>query len=200
VTEIRPRTWYVDLTRAQWKDFYAVLSKLVIADGIVFDVRGYPTDSGFSLLPSLVAQPDHDTWMHVPTIVGPFYQVGAWRSFSWNVQPRSPRLVSPIVVLTDERAISYAESVLGHVADHQLATIIGGVTAGANGNIVRFTVPGQFMFIFTGMRVTGHDGSRQHHGVGITPDIALEPSLESIAAGRDDLLERALAVLAARKR
>jgi hypothetical protein len=41
-TELDPGYWYVDLTRAQDKDFDVILPKLTIAKGIVFDMRGYP--------------------------------------------------------------------------------------------------------------------------------------------------------------
>ena len=84
---------------------------------------------------------------------------------------------------------------MGYVKDRKLATIIGGPTAGTNGNIVTFATPGGFAITFTGMRVTGHDGRAQHHMVGIAPDIRLEPTLAGVRTGRDELLERALAQL-----
>jgi hypothetical protein len=49
--------------------------------------------------------------------------------------------------------------------------------------------------LFTGMRVTRHDGS-PFHLVGVVPRIPVEPTVEGIRAGRDDVLERALAHLA----
>ena len=47
------------------------------------------------------------------------------------------------------------------------------------------------------MRVLKHDGS-QHHGVGIQPTVAVSRTVEGIAAGRDELLERAVAVVTTR--
>jgi len=84
---------------------------------------------------------------------------------------------------------------MGYVADLKLATIIGGTTAGTNGNVAAFTVPSGFGVYFTGMRVTGHDGQAQHHLVGVKPNIPLEPTIAGVRAGRDELLEKALAVL-----
>lgn len=84
---------------------------------------------------------------------------------------------------------------MGYVKDRKLATIIGGTTAGTNGNVVTFSTPGGFAITFTGMRVTGHDGRAQHHLVGVAPDIPLEPTLAGVRAGRDELLERAFAEL-----
>ena len=74
--------------------------------------------------------------------------------------------------------------------DRKLATIIGGPTAGTNGNIVTFTTPGGFAITFTGMRVTGHDGRAQHHMVGIAPTsgsirpwLACAPGVMSCSSG-----------------
>ena len=158
-------------------------------------MRGYPTDAGSVILRHLIETPESDRWMHVPRIAGPFGQVESWQSVGWNLQPATPQLPARRVFLTDGRAISYAESVMGYVKDRKLATIIGGPTAGTNGNIVTFTTPGGFAITFTGMRVTGHDGRAQHHMVGIAPDIRLDPTLAGVRARRDELLERALAQL-----
>jgi hypothetical protein len=195
IAEPAPGIWYVDLTRVTGTQLTSTLSSLASAKGIVFDMRGYPTDAGAMILPHLMEAPDGDRWMHVARIAGPFGQVESWQSFGWNLQPAAPHLSARRAFLTDGRAISYAESVLGYVRDRNLATIIGGPTAGANGNIVTFAVPGGFALTFTGMRVTGHDGHAQHHLVGITPDIRLDSTLDGVRAGRDELLERALAHL-----
>ena len=79
--------------------------------------------------------------MHVAKIIGPFGQSAGWQSFGWNLKPNTPRLAGKIVFLTDGRAISYAESVMGYVADRKLGTIVGSTTAGTNGNIATFPVP-----------------------------------------------------------
>lgn len=193
LAEQEPGIWYVDLTRMTAAQLNAALPSLVSAKGIVFDLRGYPTDAGMVILRHLIDAPESDRWMHVARIVGPFHQVEAWQSVGWNLQPATPHLSARRVFLTDGRAISYAESVMGYVKDRKLATIIGSATAGTNGNIVTFPTPGGFAITFTGMRVTGHDGRAQHHLVGVVPDIALAPTIAGVRAGRDELLERAMA-------
>lgn len=195
VAETGPGHWYVDLTRVNVAQLTSALPSLASAKGIVFDMRGYPTEAGSVVLRHLIDAPESDQWMHVARIAGPFGQVESWESVGWNLQPAAPQLPARRVFLTDGRAISYAESVMGYVKDRKLATIIGGPTAGTNGNIVTFATPGGFAITFTGMRVTGHDGRAQHHMIGIAPDIRLNPTLAGVRAGRDELLERALAQL-----
>ena len=195
MTEIVPDIWYVDLTRTTIEQAIPMLPKLASAAGIVFDLRGYPTNIGQWILPYLITASNNDHWMHIANIDGPFGRISGWQSFGWHLTPASPHLGARRVFLTDARAISYSESVMGYVADLKLATIIGSATAGANGNVVTFTVPSGFTIRFTGMLVTGHDGRAQHHLVGVKPDIQLEPTIAGIRAGQDELLEQALAVL-----
>jgi len=195
MTEIAPGIWYVDLTRTTIEQATPMLPKLASAAGIVFDLRGYPTNIGQWILPYLITEANNDQWMHIPIIDGPFGRISSWQNFGWHLTPASPHLGGRRVFLTDARAISYSESVMGYVADLKLATIIGSTTAGTNGNVVTFTVPSGFAIRFTGMLVTGHDGRAQHHLVGVKPDIQLEPTIAGISAGRDELLEQALTVL-----
>jgi Peptidase family S41 len=190
-----PGVWYVDLTRAAMEQIRPELEKLSGATGLIFDVRGYPTDAGSQMLPYLVDAPETDRWMHVANISGPFGRISGWNSSGWQLKPATPQLPRNRVFLTDGRAISYAESVMGYIADRKLATIVGAATAGTNGNVVSFEVPGGFIIPFTGMRVTRHDGRSVHHLLGVQPDIPLEPTLAAVRAGRDELLERALAIV-----
>ena len=195
VTEVRSGIWYVDLTRARMPQITPVLDKLAVATGVVFDVRGYPTDAGAQILPHLIGTSEADRWMHVNKIIGPYGESAGWESVGWNLKPQSPRVGGKIVFLTDGRAISYAESVMGYVADRKLGTIVGGATAGANGNVAAFVVPGGFRILFTGMRVTGHDGQTPHHLVGVKPDVPMAPTLAGLREGRDDVLDRAVALI-----
>jgi hypothetical protein len=195
VKELEPGIWYVDVTRTQMAAITPLLQQLASARGVIFDLRGYPTDAGAGVLPHLISAPEGARWMHVARIAKPFGEAAGWDSFGWNVKPAAPRIAANRVWLTDGRAISYAESVMGYVRDEKLGTIIGSTTAGTNGNVASFEVPGGFSIAFTGMRVTRHDGRSPYHIEGVKPDIPIEPTLAGLRAGRDEVLERALAHL-----
>jgi hypothetical protein len=194
VSELEPGLWYVDLTRASMADVTAKLDAIAGARAVVFDVRGYPTDAGAGILPYLLDAPETDRWMHVAKIVGPFHEAAGWLDFGWNVKPAAPHVAGRVVFLTDGRAISYAESVMGYVGDRRLGTIVGGPTAGTNGNVASFVTPSGLRVSFTGMRVTRHDGRSPLHLVGVKPDVALAPTLAGVRAGRDEVLERGVEV------
>lgn len=113
---------------------------------------------------------------------------------SWSIARRAPYLAAPKAFIADGRAISYAETIMGIVEYHRLGAIVGEATAGTNGNANQFTVPGGYTLRWTGMRVLKHDGTR-HHGVGIRPTVPVARTRAGIVAGRDEQLERAIAIV-----
>jgi hypothetical protein len=174
-------------------DLTPKLDSLATARAVLFDMRGYPTGDASQMLTHLLDTPETDRWMHVAKVVGPFGQFAGWEDSGWNLTPAAPHFSGKIVFMTDARAISYAEGVMGYVADRKLGTIIGGPTAGTNGNVCQVLLPGGFALDFTGMRVTRHDGHTPFHLIGVQPDIPVTPTLAGLRAGRDEVLERAVA-------
>jgi C-terminal processing protease CtpA/Prc len=110
------------------------------------------------------------------------------------MDPIVPRFKGKIAFITDGRAISYAESIMGIVEYYKLGAIVGEPTAGTNGNINPFALPGGYTVIFTGMKVLKHDGS-QHHGIGIQPTVVVHRTLAGVTAGRDEMLDRAVQIV-----
>ncbi len=196
-TELADGILYFDLNGAPSEALQAVLPALATAKGIVFDLRGYPNTAAKDLVEHLLTEKGTSARWIVPEVELPDQQDLAWQeSGRWSLTPREPHLDARIAFVTDGRAISYAESIMGIVEAYKLGEIVGATTAGTNGNVNPFDLPGGFAVSWTGMRVLKHDGS-QHHGVGIQPTVPVEPSAAGLAAGRDEVLERAVAVLQA---
>jgi C-terminal processing protease CtpA/Prc len=116
------------------------------------------------------------------------------RQGEWNLTPKEPYLEAKKVVLTNGGAISYAESTMGIVEAYKLGEIVGETTAGTNGNVNPFELPGGYSISWTGMKVLKHDSS-QHHGVGIAPTVPVKRTQAGVAAGHDEVLERGVAVV-----
>jgi hypothetical protein len=189
--------WYFDLARTQPGDVPANIAAFAKAPGLVFDMRGYPNGTD-AILQHLITKPEQDRWMHVAHIVRPALPgtprpQPAWEDIGWDLVPAEPHIAGRVVFLTGGGAISYAESMMGYVETLGLA-IAGGPTAGTNGNIKRVGLPTGSTVVFTGMKVTRHDGTRSHL-IGILPTIPVEPTVAGIRAGRDEVLERALEVI-----
>jgi C-terminal processing protease CtpA/Prc len=190
--ELESGLWYVDLTRAEDKDFDDVLPKLAAAKGIVFDMRGYPKVSP-AWFSHVSRTPMRSAQWHVPLVDRPG-EMTFEREGEWNLEPKEPYLAAKKVFLTNGGAISYAESTMAIVEYYKLGEILGETTAGTNGNVNPFLLPGGYWITWTGMKVLKHDGS-QHHGVGIRPTVPVSPTQAGVAAGRDEVLERAVSLL-----
>jgi C-terminal processing protease CtpA/Prc len=190
VAELEPGISYVDLDRAIEVDFKAALPQLAEAKAVIFDFRGYP--KMFEFLDHLSDQTMQCAVWQVPIITRPDrLDAPEYYTSRWDVTPMAPRLKGHLIFLIDGRAISAAETAMGIVEAYRLADIVGEPTAGTNGNVNPFTVPGGYVLSWTGMRVLKHDGSR-HHGVGILPTHPVSRTIKGITERRDEILERAL--------
>lgn len=197
IEEVKLGIWYVDLDggRANMEDFKKALKDLSSAQGVIFDMRGYPNDVAMDALPRIASVPITSALWNVPKVVKPDHLGSEFIQSRWPLRdPQVPKFRGKIAFITDGEAISYAESVMGMVENYKLGAIVGEATAGTNGNINPFMVPGNYTLIFTGMKVLKHDGS-QHHGVGIQPTVPVKRTVAGIAAGKDELLEKAIEVV-----
>jgi C-terminal processing protease CtpA/Prc len=70
-------------------------------------------------------------------------------------------------------------------------TVIGGSTAGADGNVTAVRLPGGYSTYFSGLEVLYPDGA-QTQQTGIRIDIKVEPTVAALKQGKDEMLERAI--------
>ncbi|MGP0069781.1 MAG: S41 family peptidase [Isosphaeraceae bacterium] len=194
IATIKPGVIYVDLGRVTQKEFDEAVPKLAEARGIVFDLRGYPAGVSPQTIGHLIDHPVTCAQWNIPVTYSPDRRDVAFLFSNWPVQPEAPRFKAKVAFLTDGRAISYAETYLGIIEHYKLADIVGGPTAGTNGNVNPFRLPGGFQVSWTGMKVLKHDGSR-HHGVGIQPTVPATRTIRGVTEGRDEVLDRAVAVV-----
>jgi len=194
VQEIKPGIWYVDVTRLTDAEFNAALRDLAKAKGLVFDMRGYPHGQP-GWLGHLSSKRLESALWNVPKSHRPDRTDVEWITTGrWSLDVKQPQLTANRVFLTDGSAISYAESVMGIVEAYELGEIVGGATAGTNGNINETALPLGYRVWWTGMKVLKHNGS-QHHGVGIQPTVPVAKTIQGIREGRDEQLDRALSLL-----
>ena len=75
---------------------------------------------------------------------------------------------------------------------------IGSQTAGADGNVIDITFPGNLHTFISGIGVFYPDG-RETQRIGIVPDIEVHPTIAGIRAHKDELLDRAVEYIKSRK-
>lgn len=193
--EVEPGIWTVDLTRITTAEFQELLPRLVGAEGIVFDMRGYPgaIDSQ-TLFGGLILDEVESPIWNIPVTHRPDREAIEWKTSRWTIHPAADYLRARRVFLTGAEAGSYAETCMGIVEAYGLGEILGAATAGTNGNINWIPLPCGYTVVFTGMKVQKHDGSR-HHGVGIQPGVPVARTRAGIREGRDEVMEAGIRAL-----
>ncbi|WP_369059086.1 S41 family peptidase [Caulobacter sp. 73W] len=191
ITELKPGVAYVDLTRADAAAYRAALPKLAQAEAVIFDVRGYPRVPR-GLLNAMSDRTIKSAKMEVPLVTRPDHAFD-WIDEGWTIPAQGSRLSGKLIFMTDGRAISYAESILGVVEGERLGPIVGEPTAGTNGDVNPLPLPGGYTLTYTGLRVTKQDGSR-HHGIGIVPTHPVSRTVAGFRSGQDEQLEVALSL------
>ncbi|MBE9045814.1 hypothetical protein IQ255_15615 [Pleurocapsales cyanobacterium LEGE 10410] len=193
IEQLQPGIVYLDLERVDDLDFQQALPLLEKASGIIIDLRGYPRVST-DLIGHLIDEPVTSAKWYIPQAKYCDRDRLDFDFSNWSIEPRQPRLEAKVAFMTNGSAISYAETYLGIIEHYRLAEIVGQPTAGTNGNVNELILPGDYKIWWTGMKVLKHDGSR-HHGVGILPTVPLERTIQGVAEGRDEFLERAIEIV-----
>lgn len=161
---------------------------------IIFDLRGYPNGTAWSIAPYLTSEEEvyaANFRRYSPMSMN----TGASKQMTFFDQSIPPRKFPPYqgktVMLIDERTISQAEHTGLFLEAANGTVFIGSQTAGANGDVTNFTIPGNIVLRFSGHDVRHADG-RQLQKIGLVPAIEVKPTIGGIRAGKDEVLEKAL--------
>jgi len=194
IWELKKKLYYVDLEQVTIKEFQSYLPQLADARGIIFDARGYIAYEKRHLLGYLADEPVHPPIWQFPEIIYPDQENVQYQSITGEISPRSPKIKGKCVFLIHNGTINASETFISIVRHYRLGTILGQISAGANGNINSLNLPGQYIIFWTGMRTLNQDRS-QHHLLGIKPDIPVKRTISGIKQGKDEFLEKALAII-----
>ena len=111
------------------------------------------------------------------------------------LSPDGPRrFTGPVAVLTNRKSVSTAEGFVLAMRALPGVSIVGDSTEGGAGNPVTRELPNGWAYRFPFMTWYAPDGTTFEE-IGLTPDLWVRGSAEELAAGRDAVLDTALAVL-----
>jgi C-terminal processing protease CtpA/Prc len=164
----------------------------------VFDMRGYPNGTFRNVLGHLAGRPEVTTppfW--IPVVLEPGMRSALEIPPVLDLRPTVARYEGTTVMLIDERTQSQAEYTGQLFRTVHGTRFIGSPTTGANGDGSNFGVPGGLRVGMSGAGVRNPDGSPLQR-VGLQPDVLVRPTIAGIRAGRDEVLERAIAYLKTR--
>ena len=183
---------YITLAAIQYEDISKIKEDFQDTKGIIIDIRNYPA-------------------AFVPFVLGSFFvsQNTAFAKFTKANQnhPGEFNLIKgddlyttddtyqgKLVVLINEISQSLAEYTAMAFRAGNNTTIIGSTTAGADGDYSRIWLPGGMITGISGIGIYYPDGT-QTQRVGIVPDVWIEPTIECIRQGRDEVLEKAVEII-----
>jgi len=172
-----------------------ILEELQTMKGLVVDVRG--NGGGSTVNSDRIASRFADQKR--------LYQYIRWRNGPGHddftemeevyIEPEGQqRFTRPVALLTNRGVFSTAEAFVLAMRVFPRVTVIGDYTGGGSGNPIYRELPNGWVYRLS--RWQSFTPSREiYEEIGLRPDIRLDISGEDQAAGRDTILDRAIAIL-----
>lgn len=185
-----------------WKQFEATFDSIADTDALILDVRrndGGNSSYGWNILGCLTDSAFHTgsyAWRGYNPMRranGPGQRYETIAQSSWPAQ-EGENYTKPVVVLTSARTFSAGEDFVAAFDAMKRGKLIGETTAGSTGNSLAFDLPGGIMARVCFKRDAYPDGE-EWVGIGLQPDIVVQPKATDLQAGRDTVLEAALKYL-----
>jgi C-terminal processing protease CtpA/Prc len=193
---LRGNIGYADLGRLPVSQVDSMFERLKDTRAIIFDMRGYPMGTAWSIAPRLTkADMPAAARFSRPNATTPDTTERTESSFTQTLPGTDQwRYLRPTVMLIDERTLSQAEHTGLFLEAANGTKFVGSPTAGANGDVTTVLLPGGARMTFSGQAVRHADG-RQLQRLGLQPDVPVQPTIAGLRAGRDEVLEAALRYL-----
>jgi C-terminal processing protease CtpA/Prc len=194
---------YADLDRLTAPQVDEMFTKFHAAKAIIFDLRGSPQGTAAPIASRLARSEDSPAAMlNGPLLFSPDLSRNGVASSNANyfeIIPvplgASPRYEGKTVMLVDERTGAEAEQAGLLLEAANRTAVIGGPSAGSNGDPTNFVLPGGITVSFSGHDIR-HGNSGQLQRLGLQPELLVLPTIQGVRQGRDEVLEKALAHLA----
>ncbi len=166
---------------------------------LIIDLRTYPLNVADALIAlmgqSLRTEPVVAWQMVHPTLALPglFFRQEQWiyEGFGEEAKRCAEPYKGRVILLVNELTQSNPEFQAMALQRCPQTLTIGSPTSGADGDIVRIPLPGGLMTCFSGIGVFYPDGTPTQ-AVGVRLDVEVNDTVESLQAGRDLVLEKAL--------
>lgn len=165
--------------------------------GLIIDIRNYPSDFVLYDLSSYL-MPESTPFVKFTN--GSIENPGLFTfTKSLNAGRKNKDYYKgKVVILINEISQSSAEFHSMAYRVNPNTTIIGSTTAGADGNVSQFYLPGGISTMISGIGVYYPEG-KETQRIGIVPDIELNPTIQGIKKGKDELINKAIDIINGQK-
>jgi C-terminal processing protease CtpA/Prc len=182
---------YVDLRRLEPGELDSMFEAMGKTKAVILDLRGYPRGVGPLLVPRLNARNAATGALFRRRFISAYDGGPNWLESAQEMSSGPSPYRGRVVTLVDGSTISQAEHTALLLEAATGTRFVGAQTAGADGDVTDLVLPGGVRVLFTGAEVRHADG-RPLEGVGIVPEVKVEPTIEGLRAGRDEVLEASL--------
>jgi C-terminal processing protease CtpA/Prc len=182
-------------------DSAAIMAKFKDTKAIIIDLRCYPGGfmpfelTGRYFIPDKFQFVDFTTPVH--HIPGYYQKLGIereLRKYGIKFKGNKNYYKGMVVVLVNEWTQSSAEYQTMAFQATPNCVVVGSQTAGADGNVSSLPLPRNIRTLFSGLGVFYPDGTNAQRA-GVRIDHYVEPTIEGIRQGRDEVLEKALEII-----
>ncbi|MET7258018.1 S41 family peptidase [Dyadobacter fermentans] len=171
----------------------ALTPQIEKSKGMIVDMRCYPSDfMVFSFGPLLLPEAKPFAKFTVGNVKTP--GVFTWTPELKLGKTNPDHYKGKVIVIVNENSVSLSEYTTMALAAAPNVTVIGSTTAGADGDISHIVLPGGLRTSISGIGVYYPDG-RETQQIGIVPQVEVKPTIQGIADGRDEPLEKALQLI-----
>ena len=198
---LSPNMAYIKLSSIKASDLPAYFEKAKNTKGLIIDIRNYPSDfMPFAMGAYFAAKPTVFANFTFADLANPgAFHFGRRPTEEVPViEPGPVHYPGRVLILVDETSQSQAEYTAMALRAMPNALVVGSATAGADGNVSNIPLPGGLSTMISGIGIFYPD-HRPTQRVGIVPDIVAKPSIQGIAAGRDEVLETAIRLIDGQK-
>jgi hypothetical protein len=178
----------VDMGRLKPENVEQMYLELKELDGIIFDVRNPSSDVISGIISRLFDSPIDLAKIMVPELTYPGqFSWGSNSLGNWFSQTYSGK----VIVLFDERTHNKGEYACMALDKHSNSIKIGSTTSGSLGSMLNIYLPGNIIanIILTGTFYSNYTSVQR---IGIIPDYFIEPTIEGIRNGEDEVMAFAL--------
>jgi hypothetical protein len=189
---LSPEVAYIKLSSIKSADLPDYFEKAKNTKGLIVDIRNYPSEYvPYAMGAYFATKP-------TPFVTFTFADLANPGAFKFGegglIAPGPVHYAGKLVILVDETSVSQAEFTTMALRAMPNSVVVGSTTAGADGDVSSIPLPGQLSTMISGLGVFYPD-RRPTQRVGIVPDVVVKPTVEGIAAGRDEVLETAVKLI-----
>lgn len=186
---ITPEIGYINPMTIKQEYIPGIMSSTEKTRGIIIDFRVPPLEDISSIVDYLLSSPADFAMLSRGNLMYPgLFTI--WNKIRIGKRNERP-YKGKIVILNNEDTQSAAEFNTMAFRMAPNAVIIGSTTAGSDGDVTFFPLPGGINTSISGLGVYYPDGKETQRS-GIMPDIVCRPTIAGTMENRDELLEKAV--------